>query len=303
MVKAGITIMKKNNFGYYIKECFGGIRSHGFMSFASVCIIVACLIVMGSFSLVALNINSMIASFEDENVVLAFIDEDYSESQARGMQDDIEALEYVERAEFISRDEAYDDFIQDYSDTSMFDDVDSSILRDRFAVYITDAQYTEQVKTELEGLEGVANINANLGVAEGFVTARNIASAVSIVLLVILLVISLFIISNTIKLVTFDRKEEIAIMKMVGATNSFIRWPFVLQGFVTGIFASGLAYLAQWGIYKAVSEYIVSSYGESFISLVPFATVAIPLLIVFVGIGFIVGVLGSVIAIKNYLKV
>ena len=185
----------------------------------------------------------------------------------------------------------------------MFDDVDSSILRDRFAVYITDAQYTEQVKTELEGLEGVANINANLGVAEGFVTARNIASAVSIVLLVILLVISLFIISNTIKLVTFDRKEEIAIMKMVGATNSFIRWPFVLQGFVTGIFASGLAYLAQWGIYKAVSEYIVSSYGESFISLVPFATVAIPLLIVFVGIGFIVGVLGSVIAIKNYLKV
>ena len=295
--------MKKNNFGYYIKECFGGIKSHGFMSFASICIIVACLIVMGSFSLVALNINSMISSFEDENVILAFVDETYTESQAKGLQDEIESIEHVESAEYISKDTAYDEFMEDYGDTSILENTDSSILRDRYAVYLTDGEYAESVRDELDGMTGIANVRADLGVAKGFITARNIASGVSVALLAILLVISLFIISNTIKLVTFDRKEEIAIMKMVGATNSFIRWPFMLQGFVTGIFAAGIAYLAQWGLYKFVLEYVVSKYGTTLISLVPFSVVALPILVVFLGIGFLVGVCGSAIAIKNYLKV
>ena len=139
--------------------------------------------------------------------------------------------------------------------------------------------------------------------ASFFVTVRNIVSIISLVLIVILVFVSVFIMSNTIKLATFGRREEIAIMKMVGASNGFIRLPFVVEGLVLGILGGGLAYLAEWGIYTLISTKLVSGLAGSFISVVPFSTVAIPLLAVYMGTGILVGAFGGVNAIRNYLKV
>lgn len=297
--------MKKNrsNFGYYIKEGVSSIFTRGFMSFASVCITVACLIVMGSFSLLALNVNEIIRDFEEENIVLAFVDETYTEDQAKSLEPAILAVDHVESVEFINKEAAYESFTSKYEDSSLFSDLDSTVLRDRFAVYLDDVEYTADVQDALSSVTGIADISANLGIAEGFITARNIVSAVSLVLVAILAIVSLFIMSNTVKLTTFDRKEEIAIMKMVGATNSFIRWPFVLQGFILGMIGSLLAFIAQWGIYELVTDLIAANNTIAFITVVPFAVVAIPMLIIFLIIGFLVGVGGSALAIKNYLKV
>lgn len=294
---------KRSNLGYYIKEGVTSIFTRGFMSFASVCITVACLIVMGSFSLLALNVNEIIREFEKENVVLAFVDETYDDAQAEALESKILAVEHVVSVEFISKEEAYDSFTSKYEDSSLFSDLDYTVLRDRYAVHLDDVEYTETVQYALSGITGIADISANLDIAEGFITARNIVSAVSLVLVAILGIVSLFIMSNTVKLTTFDRKEEIAIMKMVGATNSFIRWPFVFQGFILGIVGSLIAYIAQWGIYELVSDLIVAKNTIAFISVVPFAVVSVPMLIVFLVIGFAVGVGGSALAIKNYLKV
>ena len=295
--------MKNNNLGYYFKEGIGSIFNHGFMSFASVCITVACLIVMGSFSLLALNVNDIVRSFEDENVVLAFVDENYSSTQAQNLKSAILSVEHVENAEYISKDTAYKSFVSKYEDSTMFSDLDAEVLRDRFAVYLDDIAYTADVQNALSLIPGIVNVNANLSIAQGFMTARNIISAISIVLVVILFIVSLFIMSNTVKLTTFDRREEIAIMKMVGATNNFIRWPFVLEGFILGLLGALIAFIAQWGIYELITDLIVSNYSVTFITLVPFSVVTIPMLIVFLIIGFLVGVGGSVLAIKNYLKV
>ena len=295
--------MKNNNLGYYFKEGIGSIFNHGFMSFASVCITVACLIVMGSFSLLALNVNDIVRSFEDENVVLAFVDENYSSTQAQNLKSAILSVEHVENAEYISKDSAYKSFVSKYEDSTMFSDLDAEVLRDRFAVYLDDIAYTADVQNALSLIPGIVNVNANLSIAKGFMTARNIISAISIVLVVILFIVSLFIMSNTVKLTTFDRREEIAIMKMVGATNNFIRWPFVLEGFILGLLGALIAFIAQWGIYELITDLIVSNYSVTFITLVPFSVVTIPMLIVFLIIGFLVGVGGSVLAIKNYLKV
>lgn len=295
--------MKNNNLGYYFKEGIGSIFNHGFMSFASVCITVACLIVMGSFSLLALNVNDIVRSFEDENVVLAFVDENYSSTQAQNLKSAILSVEHVENAEYISKDSAYKSFVSKYEDSTMFSDLDAEVLRDRFAVYLDDIAYTADVQNALSLIPGIVNVNANLSIAQGFMTARNIISAISIVLVVILFIVSLFIMSNTVKLTTFDRREEIAIMKMVGATNNFIRWPFVLEGFILGLLGALIAFIAQWGIYELITDLIVSNYSVTFITLVPFSVVTIPMLIVFLIIGFLVGVGGSVLAIKNYLKV
>ncbi len=297
--------MKKNrsNFGYYIKEGVSSIFTRGFMSFASVCITVACLIVMGSFSLVALNVNEIIRDFEEENIVLAFVDETYTDEQAAAVETKILNVAHVVDVKFISKEDAYSSFTSKYEDSSLFADLDATVLRDRYAVYLDDVEFTADVQHALKNIEGIANVSANLDIAEGFITARNIVGAVSLVLVAILVVVSLFIMSNTVKLTTFDRREEIAIMKMVGATNSFIRWPFVFQGFILGMLGSLIAFVAQWGVYELVSDLIAANNTIAFISVVPFAAVSIPLLVIFLIIGFAVGVGGSALAIKNYLKV
>ena len=132
---------------------------------------------------------------------------------------------------------------------------------------------------------------------------RNIVSVVSVVLIVILIAVSLFIMTNTIKLATFGRREEIAIMKMVGATNRFIRLPFVVEGLVLGLVGGLVAFLLQFGLYSLIVGKIMSTMAAGIITVLPFSSVALPLLLVFLGVGVLVGVFGGLTAIRNYLKV
>ncbi len=295
--------MKRYNTAYYIKEGVSGIFSHGFMSFASVCIIVACLIIMGSFTLLAFNVNAIIGQFEDENVVLAYVDENYTTDEARALENKIESIPNVEYAAFKTREEAMQDLENRYQDKSMFEGLESNVLRDRYSVYVRDITLIEQTQRDLFNIDGLVNVTANLDIAHGLVTVRNIVSGVSVVIVAILLVISLFIMSNTIKLATFDRRDEIAIMKMVGATNNFIRWPFIFQGFILGLVGALTAFIAQWLLYTLLMNMFLRSYTISFITTIPFSQVAILFFGIFVAIGFGVGVGGSTMAIKNYLRV
>jgi cell division transport system permease protein len=295
--------MKRYNTGYYIREGVSGILAHGFMSFASVCIIIACLIIMGSFSLLAFNVSSIIDKFEKENVVQAYVDDKLTLEEAQALKSKIESIPNVEYADFETRDEAMAKFEGQFEDQSMFENIDPTVFRHRFEVYMRDISLTEQTTKDLAAVQGVGYVRANFDIAHGLVTVRNIVSGVSFVLVAILLAISLFIMSNTIKLATFDRRDEIAIMKMVGATNSFIRWPFVFQGFILGILGALAAFVLQWILYTFVSNLLLKSIAMSFITTIPFSTVAIPMFAVFAAIGFGVGVAGSAVAIRNYLRV
>ncbi len=298
-----ITVMVMRKLNYFIKEGVGSIFTHRFMSFASVFIIVACLLIMGSFSLLALNVDRIIDTLEDENQIMVFIDENFTETAARSLEGTISAIPNVTSVEFVSREMALDSFKDLYEDSSLLEDLDADVLRDRYIVYLDDISQMAETQYELAKVDGVVKVNAHLEISEGFIKVRNIVSAVSLLLVAVLLVISLFIMSNTIKLTTFDRREEIAIMKMVGATSSFIRWPFVVQGLILGLLGALLAFLAQWGLYQLVSSNIVSGTGLSFISVIPFEKVSIYILASFLAIGLGVGIFGSIMAIKNYLKV
>jgi len=295
--------MKSNRAGYFIKEGVSSIFTHGFMSFASVCIIVACLLIMGSFSLLALNINKWIGTLENDNQILAFVNENYTEEEARALQATIESVPNVSSVVFVSRNEAYESFAKQYENSTMLEDLDASVLRDRYIVYLNDLSLMSRTQQSILQISGIDKVNAHLEIARGFMTLKNVVSAVSLVLIAILLVISLSIMSNTVKLTTFERREEISIMKMVGATSSFIRWPFVVEGLILGLFGSLLAYLLQWGIYRALTVSIIAKAGLSFMGIIPFSVLALPLMIVFLAIGLSVGMFGSLIAIRNYLKV
>jgi cell division transport system permease protein len=289
--------------GYLIREGFRSITTHGFMSFATVAIIVACLIIMGSVSLLAMNINALIKDLENQNEIVVFVDESLSdEAMARDLQRNIEAVDNVASAQFVSRGEAMDSFMSKY-DASLMEGIDEDVFRHRFVVRLNDIAYMSQTKTELEAIRGVAKVNAHLDYAKSFVTIRNVVSIVSLVLIVMLIFVSFFIMTNTIKLATFGRREEIAIMKMVGATNGFIRLPFVIEGLVLGMLGGGIAFLAEWGLYNLVTGRVIGSMTGTLLNVVPFRDVALPVFIVFMATGILVGVFGGLNAIRNYLKV
>lgn len=299
----GITAMRLSRYGYLIGEGFRNITKHGFMSFASVTIIMACLIIMGSVSLLSLNIDALINDLEDQNEVVVFVDDSISdEDEARALKDDIEAVGNITSADFVSRTDAMDAFMSKY-DESLMEGIDETVFRHRFVIHLTDISQMAETERALAQVPGIAKVNAHLDYAQRFVTIRNIVSVISLVLIVMLVFVSVFIMSNTIKLATFGRREEIAIMKMVGANNSFIRLPFVVEGLVLGILGGGLAFFAEWGIYELITGELVSSLTGSFISVVPFRSVALIVLIVYIAVGVLVGAVGGVNAIRNYLKV
>ncbi len=292
-----------NKISYLFKEGFRSISAHGFMSFASVTIIVACLIIMGSFSLLAVNINAMIDKLESENEMLAFVDDTYTEAQARELESQITAIPNVSKVEFVTRQQAMEKFQEGYENNSLFDEIDASVFRDRYIIYLDDIGLMQDTKTQLEQVTGVAEVSAQLEISKGLVTVRNIVGAVSLVLIVILFIVSVFIMSNTIKLTTFGRREEIAIMKMVGATNSFIRTPFIIEGLVLGIMGAAIALGLQWGIYTLICDRIMTSIAGTYVSVLAFASLWMPVGAVFLGVGVVVGAFGGTIAIRNYLKV
>ena len=295
--------MRLNRYGYLIREGFRSIFTHGFMSFASVTIIMACLIIMGSVSLLSLNIDSLIKDLEDQNEVVAFVEEDIEdEAAAEAIGSELKKIENVQSVEFVSRKNAMAKFMSNY-DSDLMEGIDETVFRHRFVVHLTDISSMAQTKARLEEVDGIAEAKAHTQYAKAFISIRNVITVVSLVLIVILVFVSIFIMTNTIKLATISRREEIAIMKMVGATNSFIRMPFVVEGLVLGILGGGLAYLAEWGIYDGLTVKIVNSMSAAYLNIIPFKSVAVYVLIVFLGLGIMVGVFGGMNAIRNYLKV
>ena len=289
--------------GYLIREGFRSITTHGFMSFATIAIIVACLIIMGSVSLLSLNIDALIKDLENQNEIVVFVDDSLAdEDEARELQKNIEAIENISSVEFVSRGDAMDNFMSKYDD-SLMEGIDEEVFRHRFVAHLVDIAQMSQTKQDLEDINGVAKVNAHLDYAQSFVTIRNVVTAVSLVLIVILVFVSFFIMSNTIKLATFGRREEIAIMKMVGATNGFIRLPFVVEGLVLGMIGGALAFLAEWGLYNVVTGRLVGPITGSLLNVIPFSSIALEIFIVYMAVGILVGAFGGVNAIRNYLKV
>ena len=294
---------QRYDFGYFLSEGFHSIFTHGFMSFAAVCMIVCCLLIMGSFTLVAVNAQHNFEDLEAENQFTAYIEDTLTQDQARGLQDDIEAIPNVARAEFVTKEEAQEDFEEDYEGNPLFEGLPSDVYRDRFHIYLDDISQLAQTEAAVGQVAGVAWTKSAPEIAEGFTVIRNVAGAVAIILVIILLAVSLFIIANTIKLATFNRREEIAIMKMCGATNSFVRWPFVFEGLILGLVGAVVAFLLEWGIYALVGSAISTSDTIQLITVLPFAPMALKVLGVFVLTGFVIGAGGSVFAIRKFLQV
>jgi cell division transport system permease protein len=295
--------MKLNNFGYLLKEGFRGIFLHGFMSFAAVCVTVACLVIVGSFSMLAYNLDLMVEDLNKTSEILCYVDTELSDAEARSIGTKINLLDNVLQSTFVSREEALEDFIADHDGDSAFNGVQAKDLRHRYVVSLEDNTRMKETESQLKQIPGIAKTDAAYELAEGFTTIQSVLHMVSIAVIAVLLVVSLLIISNTVKLAMYDRKDEIAIMKMVGATNGFIRLPFVVEGFTLGMVGAALAFGLEWVGYDYMVERITAVDALQLFKLVEFQELLIPMVITFAAAGMFVGIVGSWTSIRKFMDV
>lgn len=295
--------MRLNNIGYLLKEGIRGIFLHGFMSFASICVTVACLLIVGSFSILSYNLDIMVEELNQTSEILVYVDSSLSDAEARSIGTKINMLDNVLQSTFVSREEALEDFIEDHDGDSAFSGVQSEDLRHRFVVVLEDNTRMEETDEQLKNIPGVAKTNAAYELAEGFTTIQSVLHIVSYAVIAVLLVVSLLIISNTVKLAMYDRRDEIAIMKMVGATNGFIRLPFVVEGFTLGMLGAALAFGVEWIMYNQLVAKINSIDALQLFSFVPFQELLIPMVVVFASAGLFVGIVGSWTSIRKFMDV
>lgn len=296
--------MKINNFGYLLKEGIRGIFLHGFMSFAAVCVTVACLLIVGTFTCLVYNVNEMVKELNKTNEVIAYIDEDLPLEDAKSIETKIRVMDNILKAEFRSNEQALKDFVADHEGDAAFSGVEASDLRHRVVITLKENEQLEQTVAEIEKISGVVKIKADYELAEGFSVLQNVLQIASVVIISVLLLVSLLIISNTVKIAMHERREEIGIMKMVGATNGFIRLPFVVEGFTLGIVGAAAAFGLMWLLYNSVLTQLDTVDAlKKLLTFVPFDTLLLPMLVTFFGAGLFVGVVGSWTSIRKFMDV
>ena len=295
---------RKFDAGYYFSEGFHSIFTHGFMSFAAVCVTVACLLIVGSFSILMYNVNIMVEDLNQTNEILAYVDETWSDAEARSVGTKINMIDNVLQADYIPREQALEEFIADHQDEeASFSGLDATDLRHRLRIVLEDNRLIEQTDEAIRNIPGVVKTEAAYELAQGFSTIQDVLHIVSMGIIAVLLAVSLLIISNTVKLAMYDRKDEIAIMKMVGATNGFIRLPFVVEGFTLGMLGAALAFGLEWVMYDAMVVKIGEVDALQLFKFVPFQQLLIPMIATFAATGLFVGEVGSWTAIRKFMDV
>ena len=297
--------MKNNgSLGYLTREGFRNLYVNRLMSIASISVLFSCMVMIGAAFMIMVNINMFIGSVEDQNVIMVFVEDEATQEQTKALGESIKAQDNVSKCTFISRESSFEQLKNDMGDSSvLFEGLDSNPLPDAYEVVLEDQELFDETVESLAKLDNVLHIRENRQLAAKLSGLRNTVSYVSIGIISLLLIVSLFIVSNTIRITMDSRRLEINIMKSVGATRWFIRWPFMVEGMMLGVISGVLALLAVWAIYAAVSRSLVSMLsGLGMTSVAPFGKYALILLAVFLGLGLVAGAFGSAVSITRYLR-
>ncbi len=294
----------KTGISYFWSEGVHNIFLNGFMSFAAVTIILACLLITGSIVLISYNVDINIKNLQADSEIMLFIDESVTDDDAKAMQAELEKIPNVNTVQFQSSEESLNDLRDQLgSDSDILDgyNSDNNFLRNAYRVTLKNLESAEQTSQQIKNIDGVAKVVVQETTMQMLVNVQNVFRIVSFTLIAALGAISIVIIANTVKLAMFARREEIAIEKMVGATNWFIRWPFVIEGMVLGFISGGLAALAEWGIYEKLVQTVTSAIPQ--FEMAQFHEFGTALVLIFLGAGIIIGVGGSILSMRRFLDV
>ena len=293
--------MKGTSLKYLTHEGFRNVWVNRLMSLASVTVLMACLIIMGAG--IMIYINNVVDKVQSQNVVMVYVADDASEDETTQIGTSLKGISNVESCEFVPKEVAFQEQIQSMGgDAALFEGFDEIPLPDAYKVTVKDLSQFENTVSQIKQINKVDSVRENSDLASKLLSLRHAVSIVSVGLVIMLFLVALFIISNTIRITMFSRKLEISIMKAVGATNWFIRWPFMIEGMILGTISGIVSLGVLWGLYAVAEKVFAQTLSLIGFSLVPFSEYWWQILLVFVAIGLFTGGFGSLVSMAKYLK-
>jgi cell division transport system permease protein len=297
--------MKLSTVGRHMREGFFNIGRNGWMSFASMSSVAITLFILGVFLLLAMNVNHIANVVERQVEIRVFLEPDTDRAQSAELEQQLKAMPQAESVVFVTKEEGLEDFKESFGDrANLFNGLEQeNPLSDEFVVKAKEPQETESIAKQIQGLPHVESVNYGKETIEKLFTITETLRNVGIAFIVALSFTAMFLIANTIKLTIIARRKEIEIMKLVGATNSFIRWPFFIEGLLMGVSGAVIPIILLLTGYNYLLQLIQVDLSLYFLDLLPFDPLAWQLTLVLLGIGAFIGIWGSMMSVRRFLKV
>lgn len=294
--------MKFRSSGYLIKEGIKSIWNNRMMSLASIGVLISCLLITGAAVVTSINASSFISSIGDTNMITVYLDSELTDVDALKLGAKIDLLDNVKSSEFYSKSKA----IEEYEDAlgiiydSMQDE--NNPLPHAYKVSLEDFSKYEETVKEIEKIDGVDSVGNRSEIAGKLIKTNQLVAYVGIAAVIILGLVTLFIISNTVRMTMYSRRFEISIMKSVGATNSFVRIPFLIEGMGIGLISGIIASIVMFALYNPILEAIKNISWVIYKASIPLSDIWVYILLAFLGSAVLIGALGSFISVSKYLK-
>ena len=296
-------MMKLSTSEYFIKEVYTSFKRNIWMTLASIFTVVLSLFILGFFSIVILNLNKMADTLESQVQISVYLKDDLSQEEIDETKETLSKIEGLQDIKFITREEAMENFKERLGDQQFLLDAldDTNPLPDSFSLTVTSPQQVKTIADTAAALDSVESASYSQDIINHLFNLTHLIRLIGVALIILLTGAAIFIISNTIRLTVFARRKEIAIMKYVGATDWFIRWPFLLEGICLGFIGGGLATIFLYIVYNQVTQEIYEA--MAFFPLIPQHPFINYISLAILVAGIIIGALGSTISLKRFLKV
>lgn len=289
---------------YLIKEGYDNLNKHGSKTISTMLIICATMLILGIFIIILQNVNKNVETLRLEQGLQAFIEDKATDEDVAYMEDEIRLIDGVSEIQYMSKSEAYEDAKEQFKDQDYFleglEGLD--IFPASFIVKFTNIEEADVIKAAVEKIDGIYKVKYNADTIEAVISISKVANYFLLGVGVVLLVVSVFIISNTIKLAVYSNKREIFIMRYIGATNSFIVKPFIVEGAIMGMVSALISFIVISIVYVYIYVVLNSSYALGVFKFIPYSTIWYQILIAYVLLGLFIGIFGSAISLKKYLK-
>lgn len=295
--------MKIRTIGRHVQEGWKSLGRNGWMSLAAVSAVAVALFILGIFLLLAMNVNNISQMIEDQVEIRVSLERDLDQDRIRTIENEISAMPEVRVVDFVSKEEGLEQLKEDLGDASLLEGIEENPLPDTFRVETIQPQQVQEVAAKIAEIGGVEKARYGEDFTDRLFSATQTVRNIGIVLIVLLGLTAMFLISNTIRLTIVARRREIEIMKLVGATNGFIRWPFFIEGLLIGLLGSILpAAIVLFG-YHSFQKAFFSQFEMWFLELLPIYPLAFQVTALLLGIGMLIGALGSFLSVRRFLNV
>lgn len=301
-------MMKSNNVTYLVKKGISSVWKNFIMSFASFSIMLVSLLQVSITVLLMLNVNIVMGNIEDTNEAVVYVQEDATDEQVQHIKQVLENNDNLSEVVYYSKEQALNDFKEDMGEYSeLFEYLEDNPMPETFLVRVKDLSKIHQTAEAIRSIDAVQQVKVSSEFASALINIRRTFSIIAIGMLAVLILVSLVIISNTIRTSVFARRNEIQIMKYVGATNSFIKLPFFVEGMFVGILSGAAAWGLTWFIYDSIYPLFTENAALwqmfGFFNLISFDSISIIVLLTNCAAGALLGAVGTTISMGKYLKV